>query len=159
MCLLTYRRSRYLLLHRAIHLGSHFHSINLIPCAIYRAKLPHSHIHAAKPNHLRRSPPGTPAISHLTQLIRCLLDVENRPLFLPPHPIILQHPTINARILALKLQHRLRCNSINHEVVVAVWAVLIALFEFSGVLAKRFFALFAGECLGRKLMGGVSRGM
>jgi hypothetical protein len=32
-------------------------------------------------------------------------------------------------------------------VVITVWTVLVAFFEFFGVFAEGLFALFAGECL------------
>lgn len=99
-------------------------------------------------NHKTRFTPPFPSIAiPLTQLIRRLLNIKNRPQLLPPNPLILQHPIINPRILAFNFQHRLRRDGFQHEVVVAVRAVLVALFEFLGILAKGFFAFLAGECL------------
>lgn len=81
-----------------------------------------------------------------TQFIRRLLNIKDRPILLPFDPIILQHPTINPRILALKLQHRFWSHGIDNEVVVAVRTVLVGFLELLGVFAEGFAALFAGEC-------------
>lgn len=82
-----------------------------------------------------------------TQLIRCFLHIENRPLLLGSNPIILQHSAINPSILTLNLQHGLWCNGFEHKVVIAVWAVFVAFLEFFSIFSEGFFALFAGKGL------------
>ena len=101
--------------------------------------------------------PNAPLIKgyRSTQFIWCLLDIKDCPLFLPFNPIILDHPTINSRVLALKLQHRFRRHSFEDEVVITVWTVLVAFFEFFGVFAESLFALLTGE--GLVFLVGVAR--
>ena len=64
---------------------------------------------------------------------------------MPPNPLILQHPTINPRILSLHLQRRLRLLRLNDKVVIAVRAVLVAILELLRVLAEALLALLARE--------------
>lgn len=89
------------------------------------------------PNHKTRS----------TQLIRRLLNIKDRPRLLSSESIVLQHPTIHPRVLALELEHGLRGHGLEDEMVVAVGTVFIALFEFLGIFSEDLLAFFAGECL------------
>lgn len=82
-----------------------------------------------------------------TEFIRRLLYIENTSLFLLPYALVLQHSAIDPCILALNLQHWFRSHGFNHEMVIAVWAVLIRLFELLCVFAEGLFALLAGEDL------------
>jgi len=80
-----------------------------------------------------------------SQFVRRLLDIKYRPLLFPSYTIIPQHPTILPSILALKLQHRLRCTRVQNEVVVTMWAVFIAILEFLRVFSEAFFTFLACE--------------
>ncbi len=59
--------------------------------------------------------------------------------------LIPQHPTINPHIIALHLQPRLRFLGLDHEMVVAVRAVLVAILKLLHVLPEALLALFARE--------------
>lgn len=82
-----------------------------------------------------------------TQLVRCFLHIEYRPLLLPSYPIIPQHPTILPSILALKVQHRLWRKCFQDIVIIAMWAVLVAFLELLGVFSEAFLTFLARECL------------
>lgn len=59
------------------------------------------------------------------------------------HAFVLDHPSIFSDILSLHFQSRLWLLRLNHEVVVAVRAVLVAVLELVHILTKALFALFA----------------
>lgn len=82
-----------------------------------------------------------------SQLIRRLLNIEYSSLLLASNSLILQHPIVDSRILSLKLEHRLWRDSFKDKVVIAVWAVFIAILELRSVLSEGLFALLAGEYL------------
>jgi hypothetical protein len=90
-------------------------------------------------------------LAPLTQLIWCIPHVENRPVSLLSHSLVLEHSGVDARILAFNLQPRLRREGIEDEVVVAVRAVLITVLELTAVFAEALLALLAGEGLRRWL--------
>ena len=57
--------------------------------------------------------------------MRRLLDIEDGAHLLLPLPLVLDHPVVDARILALHVQTRLGRQRVEHEVVVAVGAVFV----------------------------------
>ena len=103
----------------------------------------HHPIYAAKSDPISPHPHRR----YSTQLVRCFLHIENRPLLLASNPIILQHSAINSSILTLNLQHGLWCNGFEHKVVIAVWAVFVAFLKFFSIFSEGLFALFAGKRL------------
>lgn len=78
----------------------------------------------------------------------CILNIKYRTRLLPFYPLIPQHPTINPRIFTLEPKLRLGRDGLKHEMIIAVWAVLVGFLEFLSVFAEGFFAFFAGEGLG-----------
>jgi len=85
-------------------------------------------------------------MKHLSQLVGCFLDIKYRPLLLTLNAIILQHPTVYSRILSLKFYHGLWRYGFKDEVIITMWAVLVAFFELLGIFAETLFALLACEC-------------
>ena len=87
-----------------------------------------------------------PLVSHSSpQLIRIILQVEYRPLRIPLDPVVLDHPVVDPRVLALDRQSRLGHHGIEHKVVIAVRAVLVGLLELLSIFAEALLALLAGE--------------
>lgn len=77
--------------------------------------------------------------------IRGILNIENRSLLLALYPIILEHASVYARILTLKLEGWRWCFGIENEVVVTVRAILVTVFEFLGVFSKALLAFLTGK--------------
>lgn len=93
--------------------------------------------------------------------MRSILDIENSPQLLGLDPIVLEHPAINPRVLALELQPSLWRYSFQHIVIIAVRAVFVAVLKLLGVFAESFLALLACEGLVRIskcLVGAGGRG-
>jgi hypothetical protein len=59
--------------------------------------------------------------------------------------VVLDHAAVNPHIVTLHGDRGLGRLGFDHEVVVAVWTVLIGLFELLGVLPEALFALLACE--------------
>lgn len=76
-------------------------------------------------NTLHLPPSLSPSLSQSTKLVRSLLNIENSSLLFLPQSIILNHPTINPSIFTLKLQHRLCCDSFQHEMIITMRTVLV----------------------------------
>lgn len=74
-----------------------------------------------------------------------MLDIENRSLLLASYSIVLKHSGVYPSILALKLEGWRWCFCIEDEVVVAVRAILVTVFEFLGVFSKALLAFFASK--------------
>ena len=81
----------------------------------------------------------------LSQTFVKTLDTPDFLLLLASFPVVLEHPRILTHILALDLQSRFRLYRFQHEVVVAVWAIFVAVVKVLYVLPETLFALFAGE--------------
>lgn len=89
-------------------------------------------------------PPHTHG-SFSTQPIGSILDIKDGPVLLPLDALVPQHARILPHVLALDLELGLGGHGIEHEVVVAVRAVLVGVLHLAGVLAEALFALFAGK--------------
>lgn len=95
--------------------------------------------------------------SSSTQSSRLTLIVPHSRDLLLLHTLVSDHPRILPDILTLNLQARLGLHSLEEEVIVAVWAVLVALLESLDVLAEALLALFAREdhlCRAHQIMVG-----
>jgi len=80
-----------------------------------------------------------------TQLVCLLVWIEDAPQFLLPCSLVLEHLVVNANIVALDGEGGLGGLCLNDEVVVAVWAVLVAFLKLLRVFAEDLSALFAGK--------------
>ena len=78
-----------------------------------------------------------------TQSFAGLLQVPNGLLLFLAHTLVLDETGVLSDILTLNLQSSLRRLCFKDKVVVAVWAVFVALFKLLNVLAESLFALFA----------------
>lgn len=101
------------------------------------------------------------AVGVSTQTVRRIFDVEDISRIFSLHPLIPEHPGIYSCILAFDLKRCLWGNGIDDKVIVAVWAVFIAinfvnvgssvcfrfvpLLELLRIFAKTLLALFTGE--------------
>lgn len=81
----------------------------------------------------------------LTQLVRIIVGVENGFVLDALDPIVPQHSSIFSRVLTLDLECWCGRLGFEHEVVVAVRAVLVGVLKLPGVFAEAFLALLAGE--------------
>jgi len=82
----------------------------------------------------------------LTEPVCCLVEVEDGAFGITSYTLVLEHPGVYACIFAFDLEGGLGSHSFDYEVIIAVWAVLIALVELRRILAKAFFAFLACEC-------------
>mgnify|MGYP000888566584 CR=1 FL=1 len=78
-----------------------------------------------------------------TQSLAGLFQVPDGLLLFLAHTLVLDETCVLSDILALDLQSSLWCLCFKHKVVVAVRAVLVALFKFLNVLSESLFAFFA----------------
>lgn len=107
---------------------------------------PSSHVAAEQPSlHCDNVFFTCPHIALSAQPSSLSLVVPDRKLLLPLDTIIPDHPRVLPDILALDLETSLRLLGLEQEVVVAVRAVLVALFKRLHVFAETLLALFAGE--------------
>ena len=60
-------------------------------------------------------------------------------------PVVPEHPVVNPRVLGLNPQRGLGLHGVDHEMVVAVRAVLVGVLELLRVLAEALLALLAGK--------------
>jgi hypothetical protein len=81
----------------------------------------------------------------LAEFVCILVWVEHGSLAIVPNAVVLEHLAVDPYVLALDRQRSFRRLCVNHEVVVAVGAVLVALVELLGVLPKALFALLTRE--------------
>lgn len=61
------------------------------------------------------------------------------------HPLVPDHPVVDAHVLGLDRQRGLGRHGVEDKVVIAVRAVLVGLLELLRVLAETLLALLAGE--------------
>lgn len=61
-----------------------------------------------------------------SQLVWCLLDVKDGAHILLPLALVLDHPVVDTGVLSLDVERRLGRQGVEHKVVVAVRAVLVA---------------------------------
>src|SRR5690242_15004068 len=101
-----------------------------------------------------------------SQLVWCFLDIEDGAHILLPLALVLDHPVVDTGVLSLDVERRLGRQRVEHKVVVAVRAVLVAaplvladipwtttsvlaqavpVLELAGVFAEGLLALFAYE--------------
>ena len=78
-----------------------------------------------------------------TQSLAGLFQVPDGLLLFLAHTLVLDKTSVLSDILALDLQSSLWCLCFKNKVVVAVRAVLVALFKLLNVLAESLFAFFA----------------
>lgn len=85
--------------------------------------------------------------SHSAQLIRIRRRIEDGdpPVAVLLDAVVLEHLVVDAGVVALDGEGGLRDGGVEHEVVVAVRAVLVGLLELLRVLAEALLALLARE--------------
>lgn len=89
--------------------------------------------------------------NHSLPLVSCFLSqprslqliIPNSQVLFRFNPLILDHPRVLSNILSLHLQSCLWFFGLNDKVVVAVRAVLVAVFEFGHVFAETLFTFLA----------------
>lgn len=91
----------------------------------------------------------------LAQPVGILVWVEHGAVVLLFHSVVPQHLIIDPHILALHRKRSLGCLGIDDEVIIAVWAVFVAVVELLGVLAEALLALLAGKDHFEALQKGV----
>lgn len=80
-----------------------------------------------------------------TQSLAGFFQVPDGLLLFLAHTLVLDETGVLSNVLTLDLQSSLRRLCFEHKVVVAVWAILVALFKLLNVLAESLFAFFACE--------------
>ena len=80
-----------------------------------------------------------------TQFVSVLVGVEHGPQRLRLDALVLEHLVVHSCIVTFNRESSLWCLGVNNVVVVAVWAVFVALLESLHILAEALFAFFAGE--------------
>jgi len=88
-----------------------------------------------------------PLFTQLTKLVGVYIGVEDGDVLLlrKLDPVILDHTAIDAHVGALHRDGRLGTNRLDDEMVIAVWAILICLFELLRIFSEALFALFASK--------------
>lgn len=80
-----------------------------------------------------------------SQLVSILVRVEDGSQTALLLPVVLEHLAVHSHIVALDGQSSLGGLGIDNEVVIAVRAVFVGLFELGGILSEALLALFAGK--------------
>lgn len=78
-------------------------------------------------------------------LIETVREVKERPPVIYSHPLIFQHSRVDTCVVAFYANDGLRCLGLDHIMIIAMWAILVALLVIRHILPESLLALLTYE--------------